>query len=30
MSDKKEVAWENAHKIRGKNSELYEKMIMEM
>ena len=25
MSDKKEVAWENAHKIRGKNSELYRK-----
>lgn len=25
MSDKKEVAWENAHKIREKNSELYRK-----
>lgn len=25
MGDKKEVAWENAHEIRGKNSELYRK-----
>ena len=25
MSDNKEVAWEKAHKIRGKNPELYSK-----